>query len=99
MVDKSLGDGKMVWGYARVSTQEQNSDRQLDLLKYAEAEEIVQEKITGTKADRPELNNLLYRLRVGDVVLITGLTRLSRSTKDLFNLVEQIEKRGATSGA
>lgn len=52
----------MIWGYARVSTQEQNLDRQLDLLKAAGAEEIVQEKVTGTKADRPELNNLLYRL-------------------------------------
>lgn len=70
-------------------------DRQLDLLNAAGAEEIVQEKVTGTKTDRPELNNLLYRLRTGDVVLITDLTRLGRSTKDLFSLVEQIEKIGA----
>lgn len=85
----------MIFGYARVSTQEQNLDRQLDLLSVAGAEEIIQEKVTGTKADRPELNKLLEKLRKGDVVLITDLTRLGRSTKDLFNLVEQIEKKGS----
>lgn len=85
----------MIFGYARVSTQEQNLDRQLDSLKASGAEEIIQEKITGTKADRPELNRLLDKLRKGDVILIADLTRLSRSTKDLFSLVEQIEKKGA----
>ena len=85
----------MIFGYARVSTQEQSLNRQLDALKVAGAEEIVQEKITGTKADRPELSRLLDKLRNGDVVLIADLTRLSRSTKDLFNLVEQIEKKGS----
>lgn len=85
----------MIFGYARVSTIEQSLDRQLDALKLAGAEEIIQEKITGTKADRPELNRLLGKLRKGDVILISDLTRLSRSTKDLFNLVEQIEKNGA----
>ncbi|MBU3217743.1 recombinase family protein [Clostridium estertheticum] len=78
---------------ARVSTMEQSLDRQLDALKLAGAEEIIQDKITGTKADRPELNILLGKLRKGDVILISDLTRLSRSTKDLFSLVEQIEKK------
>ena len=85
----------MVFGYARVSTQEQNLDRQLDSLNSAGAEEIIQEKITGTKADRPELNRLLDKLRKGDVILVSDLTRLSRSTKDLFGLVDQIERKGA----
>lgn len=85
----------MIFGYARVSTQEQNLDRQLDSLKVAGAEEIIYEKITGTKADRPELNRLIDKLRKGDVILVSDLTRLSRSTKDLFSLVEQIEKKGA----
>lgn len=85
----------MIFGYARVSTQEQNLNRQLDSLKAAGSEEIIQEKITGTKSDRPELNRLLDKLRKGDIVLVSDLTRLSRSTKDLFNLVEQIEKKGA----
>ena len=85
----------MIFGYARVSTIEQNLDRQLDALKASGAEEIIQEKITGTKSDRPELNRLLDKLRKDDVVLIMDLTRLNRSTKDLFNLVELIEKKGA----
>lgn len=85
----------MIFGYARVSTVEQNLNRQLDFLKAAGSEEIIQEKVTGTKADRPELNRLLDKLRKGDIILVTDLTRLSRSTKDLFNLVEQIENKGA----
>jgi DNA invertase Pin-like site-specific DNA recombinase len=85
----------MVFGYARISTQEQKLDRQLDSLNSAGAEEIIQEKITGTKADRPELNRLLDKLRKGDVILVSDLTRLSRSTKDLFRLVDQIEMKGA----
>lgn len=85
----------MVFGYARVSTIEQNLDRQLDALKKAGAEEIIQEKVTGTKADRPQLNKLFDKLRAGDTILILDLTRLSRSTKDLFSLVDKIEKKGA----
>jgi DNA invertase Pin-like site-specific DNA recombinase len=84
----------MIFGYARVSTIEQNLDRQIDILKEAGAEEIIQEKITGTKADRPQLNKLLDKLRKGDVVLVSDLTRLSRSTKDLFSLVEILENKG-----
>ncbi|WP_309245289.1 recombinase family protein [Clostridium estertheticum] len=72
---------------------EQSLDRQIDALKLAGAEEIIQEKITGTKADRPELTMLLGKLRKGDVILISDLTRLSRSTKDFFSLVKQIEKK------
>ena len=83
----------MTFGYARVSTQEQNLDRQLDSLK--NCDEIIQEKITGTKKDRPELNRLLDKLRTGDILIVADLTRLSRSTKDLFALVEQIEAKGA----
>lgn len=85
----------MIFGYARVSTIEQNLDRQVDQLKEAGAEEIIQEKITGTKADRPQLNRLLDKLRKDDIVLVADLTRLSRSTKDLFALVELIEGKGA----
>lgn len=85
----------MIFGYARVSTIEQNLDRQLDALKLTGAEEIIQEKVTGTKSDRPELNRLLGKLRKDDIILVMDLTRLSRSTKDLFSLVELIEKKGA----
>lgn len=85
----------MIFGYARVSTNDQSLDHQLDDLAAAGAEEIITEKITGTKADRPELNRLLDKLRKDDVVLVTDLTRLSRSTKDLFYLVETIESKGS----
>ncbi|MBP6409220.1 MAG: recombinase family protein [Fusobacteriaceae bacterium] len=82
-------------GYARVSTEEQNLDRQLDSLKEAGCEKIFQEKITGTKKERPELDKLMEQLRNGDLIIISDLTRLSRSVKDLFSLVDQIEKKGA----
>jgi len=89
----------MIFGYARVSTMEQSLNRQLNALKLDGAEEIIQEKITGTKADRPELNRLLNILRKGDVVLITDLTRLSRSTKDALtkNGVDINTRRHAAS--
>ena len=82
-------------GYARVSTEEQNLDRQLDSLKEAGCEKIFREKITGTKKERPELDKLMEQLRSGDLIIISDLTRLSRSVKDLFSLVDQIEKKGA----
>lgn len=82
-------------GYARVSTQDQNLNRQLDQLKEAGCEKVFQEKMTGTKKERPELERLLDTLRPGDTIIVSDLTRLSRSTKDLFTLVDQIEKVGA----
>lgn len=82
-------------GYARVSTADQNLDRQIDQLTEERCERIFQEKITGTKKERPELDRLLDQLRESDTVIFSELTRLSRSTKDLFNLVEIIESKGA----
>jgi len=85
----------MIIGYARVSTVEQNLDRQLDSLGDSGAEKIFTEKVTGKKSDRPELLRMMDQLRDGDVVIISELTRLSRSTKDLFAIVEQVQERGA----
>lgn len=85
----------MLLGYSRVSTQDQNLDRQIDQLKEAGCEKIFCEKITGTKKDRTELDRLLDQIRPGDTIIISELTRLSRSTKDLFQIVELIEKKGA----
>ncbi len=82
-------------GYARVSTEEQNLDRQLESLKEVGCEKVFQEKITGTKKERPELDKLMEQLRSGDLIIVSDLTRLSRSVKDLFSLVDQIEKKGA----
>ena len=81
-------------GYARVSTQEQNLDRQLDNLRSAGCERIFNEKMTGTKSDRPELKNMLLTLRSGDILVIDSFSRLSRSTKDLLDLVEKLTAMG-----
>ena len=77
-------------GYARVSTQDQNLDRQLDNLRSAGCERIFNEKMTGTKSDRPELKTMLLTLRAGDILVIDSFSRLSRSTKDLLDLVEKL---------
>lgn len=84
----------MKFGYARVSTEEQNLDRQLDQLKEYGVERIYQEKMTGTKKDRPELSKLLDYARKGDSIVVIDLTRLSRSTKDLISISEDLASRG-----
>ena len=84
----------MIIGYARVSTQEQNLDRQLDNLKARGCERIYQEKMTGTKADRPELEKMLNTLRNGDTLVVDSFSRLSRSTKDLLDMVERLNAMG-----
>lgn len=81
------------FGYARVSTEQQNLDRQLDMLNRYGVDYIFNEKMTGTKRDRPELNKLLDRLMAGDTVVVESLSRLGRSTKDLIELVELFEKK------
>ena len=81
-------------GYARVSTTDQNLERQLDMLRQAGAEIIFQEKMTGTKRDRPELNKLLSHMAPGDTVIVESLSRLGRSTKDLIELVELMKEKG-----
>ena len=81
-------------GYARVSTQEQNLDRQIDNLTAAGCERIYKEKITGTKADRPEFRTMLDVLRPGDILVTDSFSRLSRSTKDLLDLVERLNNSG-----
>lgn len=85
----------MIFGYMRVSTLDQNLERQEQQLKGAGCEKVFYEKVTGTKRDRIELNMLLEHLRDGDTVIITDLTRLSRSTKDLIEIVERIGNKGA----
>jgi DNA invertase Pin-like site-specific DNA recombinase len=81
-----------------VSTQEQCLDRQLDtLVKYGvEEDNIHTEKMTGTKASRPVLNELLGKLRDGDKVVVESLSRLGRSARDLLELVNRFEGLGVT---
>lgn len=88
----------MLVGYARVSTEEQKLDRQIDQLIEAGVDKrnIYSEKVTGTKRNRPELNRMLDELQEGDVVVIADLTRVSRSTKDLLEIVDKVKVKGAS---
>ena len=83
-------------GYARVSTTDQNLELQLIALKKAGCLRIFQEKISGAKKDRPELNRLLDQLRPEDVVVVWKLDRLARSTHHLLELVEKIRMADAS---
>ena len=84
----------MIIGYARVSTQDQNLDRQLDALNRAGCERVFNEKMTGTHSARPELQLMLMTLRPGDTLVVESFSRLSRSTKDLLDMVEKLSKMG-----
>ena len=77
-------------GYARVSTYGQTLDAQLDQLRKAGCTKIYREKVTGARADRRELLKLLKAVVPGDVVTVTRIDRLARSTFDLFAIVKQI---------
>ncbi|SPX55309.1 DNA-invertase [Klebsiella pneumoniae] len=85
----------MLIGYARVSTQEQDTQAQISALKSAGCELIFQEKASGGRWDRPELQRLLQQLRKDDQVIVWKLDRLSRSLKDLLLTLEKIENTGA----
>lgn len=78
-------------GYARVSTTDQNLELQLGALNQAGCRRIYQEKISGAKRERPELQRLLDQLRPDDIVVVWKLDRLARSTKHLLELVELIK--------
>lgn len=80
-------------GYARVSTGDQNLDLQIDALKQAGCERVFEEKVSGAKSDRRELERLLDQARPGDVVVIWKLDRLGRSLKHLVELVSQLNER------
>ncbi|WNF35042.1 recombinase family protein [Bacillaceae bacterium IKA-2] len=83
-----------IYGYARVSTTQQDLIRQLDLIKEYNCQEILTEKMSGVKADRPELIRLRDKVRPGDTLVIESFSRLGRSTKDLIELVEYFENKG-----
>ena len=85
-----------ILGYARVSTQDQQLTGQLEALKAAGATTIYREKVSGVRADRPQLAKLMAGLGAGDVVVVTKLDRLGRSTRELLDLIERISKAGAS---
>lgn len=85
----------MFIGYARVSTQEQDTQTQISALKTAGCKLIFQEKASGGRWERPELQRLLPQLCKGDQVIVWKLDRLSLSLKDLLLTLEKIENTGA----
>ena len=83
-------------GYIRVSTAEQNEARQVEALEKLGVEKYFSEKISGKNTDRPQLQAMLDFVREGDVVIVHDFSRLARSTKDLLDLVERLERKGVT---
>lgn len=84
----------MKFGYARVSTLEQNLDLQVDALKEAGCEEIITDETSGSVTDRKGLAELKGKLRRGDSIVVWRLDRLGRSLKHLLELVGEFEQRG-----
>jgi len=84
----------MLVGYARVSTQDQKTELQLDALKAAGCEKVFVEKASGAQRDRPELKAALDYMRDGDTLVVWKLDRLARSMKQLIETVEGLEEVG-----
>jgi DNA invertase Pin-like site-specific DNA recombinase len=85
----------MFIGYARVSTNDQETATQVAALKAAGCERIYREKASGGRWDRPELHRLLDQLRKGDVLVVWKLDRLSRSLRDVLTIMERLGDSGA----
>lgn len=83
----------MLIGYARVSTDDQNLDLQKDALKQAGCERIIEDRMSGAKAERPGLQEALGYARSGDIFVVWRLDRLSRSLKDLIEMITILESR------
>lgn len=81
-------------GYARVSSKEQNLERQIQALEGVS--KVFSDKISGQSTERPQLKAMLDYLREGDIVIVTELDRLGRNSKDLTSLMNQIQQKGAT---
>ena len=82
-------------GYARVSTKDQTLQNQLDQLANAGCEKYFQEKISGAEKRRPELEAMLEQIRADDIVVVTSLDRLTRSTFELLRIGEALNEKNA----
>jgi DNA invertase Pin-like site-specific DNA recombinase len=91
----SKEDQKMIYGYARVSTNGQDLAAQEAELSAAGCSKVFKEKVSGAKTDRAELAKLLHKIESGDVLVVTRLDRLARSTRDLLNVIAGLTERGA----
>ncbi|EQC1412964.1 recombinase family protein [Providencia rettgeri] len=83
----------MLVGYARVSTDDQSLDLQRDALRLIGCEQIFEDHLSGAKVERPGLNQILQYVRAGDNIVVWRLDRLSRSLKDLIEMVTLLESR------
>ena len=81
-------------GYARISTSDQNMARQLEQLN--QVDKLFQETISGANKDRPQLQAMLAYIREGDIVVVTELERLGRNNKELTEVMNDIQAKGAT---
>ncbi len=86
---------RMIIGYARVSTEDQNLEAQIDALQAAGAERIFSDKISGTVRKRQQLNHALDLLRAEDVLVVVKYDRMARSLRDLLEIVELVQAKGA----
>ena len=82
----------MKYGYARVSTNQQDTKMQIDALREAGCEKVYEDKISGSKTDRPELNQCLKAMNKDDVLVVWKLDRLGRSLQHLIEVVHKLEE-------
>lgn len=83
-------------GYIRVSTEHQETARQETIMKQYQVERVFAEKISGKNANRPELKAMLDYVREGDTLYIESISRLGRSTRDLLNVIDILQRKGVT---
>ena len=83
-------------GYIRVSTEHQETARQEALMQQYQVERVFAEKLSGKNTNRPELKAMLEYVREGDTLYIESISRLGRSTRDLLNIIDVLQKKGVT---
>ena len=85
----------MIYGYARVSSEGKDADAQVKELRAIGAEKVYREMASSAQTDRAQLRRVIGQLADGDVLMVTRLDRLARSTRDLLNILAQIAVKGA----
>ena len=83
-------------GYIRVSTEHQETARQQEIMSGYHVDRIFSEKLSGKTADRPQLKAMLDYVREGDTLYVESISRLGRSTRDLLNIIDQLNAKGVT---
>lgn len=81
-------------GYVRISTREQNTARQDELMKSLEIEKVYTDKLSGKNTERPELQKMMDFVREGDVLIVESISRFARNTRDLLDLIATLNSKG-----